>query len=55
MQMKTRHKGILSDIYSDIETGEMIRTFSYPLSEDCYLFVDISNEFISEKDYLLFQ
>lgn len=55
MQMKTRQKGILSDIYSDIETGEMIRTFSYPLSEDCYLFIDISNEFISERDYLLFQ
>lgn len=55
MQMKTRHKGILSDIYSDIETGEMIRTFSYPLSEDCYLFIDISNDFISERDYLLFQ
>lgn len=55
MQMKTRHKGILSDIYSDIETGEMIRTFSYPLSEDCYLFIDIGNDFISGKDYLLFQ
>lgn len=55
MQMKTWHKGILSDIYSDIETGEIIRTFSYPLSEDCYLFVDISNDFLSESDYLLFQ
>lgn len=55
MQMKTGHKGILSDIYSDIETGEMIRTFSYPLSEDCYLFIDISNDFISERNFLLFQ
>lgn len=55
MQMKTWHKGILSDIYSDIETGEIIRTFSYPLSEDCYLFIDISNNFLSESDYLLFQ
>lgn len=55
MQMKTWHKGILSDSYSDIETGEMIRTFSYPLSEDCYLFIDISNDYISERDYLLFQ
>src|SRR5690606_6553325 len=32
MQMKNWNKGILSDTYSDIETGEMIRTFSYPLS-----------------------
>ena len=55
MQMKTWHKGILSDSYSDIETGEIIRTFSYPLSEDCYLFIDISGDFISETDYLLFQ
>ncbi|MGH2318451.1 EAL-associated domain-containing protein [Planococcus sp. SE5232] len=55
MRMKTWNKGILSDIYSDIETGELIRTFSYPLSEDCYLFIDISHEFISERDYLLFQ
>lgn len=54
MQMKTWHRGILSDSYSDIETGEMIRTFSYPLSEDCYLFIDISHDFISETDYLLF-
>ena len=55
MRMKTWHRGILSDIYSDIETGEVIRTFSYPLSEECYLFIDISNDFISERDYLLFQ
>lgn len=55
MQMKTWHKGILSDVYSDIETTKMIRTFSFPLSEDCYLFIDISNEFILEADYLLFQ
>lgn len=53
--MKTWNKGILSEIYSDIETGEQIRTFSYPLSEDCYLFIDIDNDFISERDYLLFR
>ncbi|MCH4826227.1 EAL domain-containing protein [Planococcus halocryophilus] len=55
MQMKTLHKGILSDVYSDIETTKMIRTFSFPLSDDCYLFIDISNDFILEEDYLLFQ
>ncbi len=55
MQMKTWHRGILSDVYSDIETTKMIRTFSFPLSDDYYLFIDISNEFISEADYLLFQ
>ncbi|AIY04642.1 diguanylate cyclase/phosphodiesterase [Planococcus sp. PAMC 21323] len=55
MQMKTWHKGILSDVYSDIETTKMIRTFSFPLSDEFYLFIDISNDFISEADYLLFQ
>ncbi|ANU21600.1 diguanylate cyclase [Planococcus plakortidis] len=55
MLMKASHKGRLSDIYADIETGEMIRTFSYPLSDECFLFVDLSYEFISENDYLLFQ
>jgi len=55
MLMKVSHKGRLSDIYADIETGEMIRTFSYPLSDTCFLFVDLSYEFISENDYLLFQ
>ncbi|MGM0899008.1 MAG: EAL-associated domain-containing protein [Bacillota bacterium] len=55
MLMKASHKGRLSDIYADIETGEMIRTFSYPLSDECFLFIDLSYEFISENDFLLFQ
>lgn len=55
MLMKASHKGRLSDIYADIETGEMIRTFSYPLSDECFLFIDLSYDFISENDYLLFQ
>lgn len=55
MLMKASHKGRLSDIYADIETGEMIRTFSYPLSDECFLFIDLSYEFISDNDFLLFQ
>lgn len=55
MWMKTWHNGILSDTYSDIETGEIIRTFSYPLSDQHFLFIDICSSFITEKDYLLFQ
>ncbi|RNF39013.1 EAL-associated domain-containing protein [Planococcus salinus] len=54
MQMKTWNKGRLSETYSDIETGEMIRTFSYPLSDQYFLFIDISYSFISENDFLLF-
>ncbi|MFD1040664.1 EAL-associated domain-containing protein [Virgibacillus byunsanensis] len=53
MQMKTWSKGILSDIYSDIETREMIRTFSYPLTDQYFLFIDIRYAFIYEHDFLL--
>ncbi|MCA1029863.1 EAL domain-containing protein [Bacillus timonensis] len=53
MRMKRNKKGILSDLYSDIETGEMIRTFSYPLTVDHYLFVDIPYQYLYENEGLL--
>lgn len=55
MHMKTWHKGILSDTYSDIETGQMVRTFSYPLPDDYFLYIDISYSFIYENDFLFMQ
>ncbi len=53
LQMKTFNKGILSDNYLDIETRETIRTFSFPLSDHYFLFVDISYSFIFENESLL--
>jgi EAL domain-containing protein (putative c-di-GMP-specific phosphodiesterase class I) len=53
MQMRFEKKGRLSDLYADIETGEMIRTFSFPLDEEHYLFIDLSYEFLYEQDGLL--
>lgn len=53
MKMRNDKKGILSDLYSDIETGETIRTFSYPLHSSDYLFVDLSYEFLYEREGLL--
>lgn len=53
MHMKIWKKGILSDIYSDIETRELIRTFSYPLSSSYFLFIDIRYAFIYENECLL--
>lgn len=41
IKMEQVKQGILSDIYSDIETGELIRTFSFPLSSQLFLFLDI--------------
>ncbi len=45
--------GILSDIYNDIETGERIRTFSYPIDENLYVFMDISPMYLDEHEDLL--
>lgn len=52
IRMRTGKKGILSDRYSDIETGEIIRTFSLPLNEEEFLFVDLSSAYLSEKEGL---
>lgn len=53
VRMNYDKRGILSDLYSDIETGEMIRTFSFPLSEQLYIFIDLSYNFLFEQEYLL--
>ncbi|WP_422122560.1 EAL-associated domain-containing protein [Planococcus sp. X10-3] len=55
MRMTKWPRGILSDTYSDIETGDIVRTFSYPLSADSFLFIDISSDFLYDNDYLLRQ
>jgi EAL domain-containing protein (putative c-di-GMP-specific phosphodiesterase class I) len=52
IRMRTGKKGILSDRYSDIETGEVIRTFSLPLNESEFLFVDLSAAYLYEKEGL---
>lgn len=41
IRMDQEKRGILSDIYSDIETRELIRTFSFPISRHLFLFIDI--------------
>ncbi|SHN36228.1 EAL domain-containing protein [Gracilibacillus kekensis] len=53
IRMKEEKTGILSDIYNDIETGERIRTFSYPLDDSLYLFMDISPMYLDEHQDLL--
>lgn len=53
IKMRKERKGILSDLYSDIETGETIRTFSYPISTNDYLFIDLSYTFLYQQEGLL--
>jgi hypothetical protein len=40
-------------LYSDIETGETIRTFSFPMNGEDYLFIDISYQYLFQHDQLL--
>ncbi|MGB3101900.1 MAG: EAL-associated domain-containing protein, partial [Psychrobacillus psychrotolerans] len=44
--MRNDQSGVFSDMYSDIETGEMMRTFSIPLNDREYLFIDISYDYL---------
>ncbi|MDF9762591.1 MULTISPECIES: EAL domain-containing protein [Peribacillus] len=53
VKMRNEKKGILSDLYSDIETGETIRTFSYPLNDKEYIFFDLSYSYLYENEALL--
>jgi EAL domain-containing protein (putative c-di-GMP-specific phosphodiesterase class I) len=50
MKMKLERRGILSDLYSDIESGELIRTFSYPIDQYQFIFIDLTYEFLYEKN-----
>lgn len=54
VRMQYEKRGILSDLYSDIETNEFIRTFSYPINEELYLYLDIPYSFLFEKKGLLY-
>jgi EAL domain-containing protein (putative c-di-GMP-specific phosphodiesterase class I) len=53
IKMNHLKKGVLSDLYSDIETGEMIRTYSYPVDENIYLFIDLPYSHLYEQDGLI--
>lgn len=53
IKMNHFKKGVLSDLYSDIETGEMIRTYSYPVDENIYLFIDLPYSHLYEQDGLI--
>jgi EAL domain-containing protein (putative c-di-GMP-specific phosphodiesterase class I) len=50
MRMKLERRGILSDLYSDIESGELVRTFSYPIDQYQFIFIDLTYEFLYEKN-----
>lgn len=51
VRMKHEQVGILSDMYSDIETNELIRTYSYPINDTHYLFLDIPYLYLYDRDH----
>lgn len=53
VRMNVEKKGILSDLYTDIERDEQIRTFAYPISESLYMFMDIPYEYLFEQNDLI--
>lgn len=53
VRMNIEKKGILSDLYTDIERDERIRTYSYPISDDLFLFLDIPYDYLFEQEGLL--
>lgn len=53
IRMRNEKKGILSDLYSDIETGETVRTYSFPVNSNDYLFIDLSYNFLDKMEVLL--
>ncbi len=53
MKMSMERKGILSDIYSDIETGETVRTYSCLIAQGKFLYIDIAYDYLYENQDLL--
>ncbi len=50
IKMRKDEKGELSAVYSDIETGELTRTFSMALNHNEFLFVDITYDYLFEHN-----
>jgi EAL domain-containing protein (putative c-di-GMP-specific phosphodiesterase class I) len=53
IKMRNERRGILSDLYSDIESGESIRTFSFPINTNEFLFIDLAYHYLFEHADLL--
>lgn len=50
VQMSHDKNGVFSDMYSDIDTGEMTRTFSIPVHVNEYLYIDISYDYLFQHN-----
>ncbi|WP_100399115.1 EAL domain-containing protein [Bacillus sp. FJAT-44742] len=53
IRMNYEGRGFLSDLYTDIHKDELIRTYSSPINEQMYVFIDIPYSYLFEQDFLL--
>lgn len=53
VRMNIEKRGILSDLYTDIDRDERIRTYSYPITDELFLFLDIPYDYLFEQEGLL--
>ncbi|MFC4735705.1 EAL-associated domain-containing protein [Bacillus daqingensis] len=52
-RMAFNRNGMLSDKYRDIETNELILTYSHPLHSDHFLFIDVDPLFLYEQNWFM--
>ena len=52
-KLKYEKRGILSGVYVDLKSKSFIRTFSYPIDDDIFLFMDLNPEYLYENDMLM--
>ncbi|HWL25189.1 MAG TPA: EAL-associated domain-containing protein [Ureibacillus sp.] len=50
IKMRNDEKGQLSSVYSDIETGELTRTYSMAISSKEFVFIDITYDYLYEHN-----
>ncbi|GAE35748.1 EAL domain-containing protein [Halalkalibacter akibai] len=53
IRMNIEKRGFLSDLYTDIERDERIRTYSHPITDNLFLFLDIPYDYLFEQEGLL--
>ncbi|KGR76864.1 EAL domain-containing protein [Ureibacillus manganicus] len=50
IKMRNDEKGQFSSVYSDIETGELTRTYSMPVNNKEFVFIDIMYDYLFEHN-----
>ncbi|MDY7222828.1 EAL domain-containing protein [Halalkalibacterium halodurans] len=53
VRMNYEKRGILSDLYTDIQRDERIRTYAYPIKDNLYVYLDIPYQYLFEQDGLI--